>query len=511
MPVSITANTSARYAQASLNRQNDAVTAGTLRLSSGSRVLSAADDASSMAIGSSLRIENAGISSAILNATSGTSMLQIADGAMGQVSELMNRMQVLAVQASSGQYDDASRVLLNGEFQGLKAEIERLAGATVFNNVKVIAGTKDFDLGQGSVNGIKDIRIDPNVVTDSRSMRYSYDASTETLTMTRTDTTTVPAPSQSINLTALLNGTVGVGGNLQNQQTLEVGFSLMGVTLTLGAGFNRNADITTGAVTTPAGLATSTFTPATGSIPSTTLDNLLMAGVFSNTTGALTVPVTSDGTNLVLGALPGISYGAGPVNTDSTGITAGGTMDVYLNYTDEDGNPAQTLLGTLSPTALGAGVGTMALGVGVGMLTATETGDIAPAHLTYKVGTGIAAGIDTIGVDIPAMTLKALGLDMLDIGTQDNANASILALQSAQDTLNQGRAAVGAQQLRMEAVARNLSVIRENNDAARSSLIDVDVSKEITDITSNQAMMQASIAMLGRANTVPEMLLKLLQ
>src|SRR6218665_2680737 len=126
MPVSITANASARYAQASLIKQNTAVTQGTLRLSSGQRVLSAADDAASMAIGTSLKVQNAGLTSALQNTTSATSMLQIADGSLGQISELMTRLQKLAVQSSSGQYDDATRTLLNNEFQGLEEEIDRL-------------------------------------------------------------------------------------------------------------------------------------------------------------------------------------------------------------------------------------------------------------------------------------------------------------------------------------------------------------------------------------------------
>ena len=112
MPVSITANTSARYAQSSLIQQSAAVTKGTLKMSTGQRVLSAADDAAALAIGTSLKIENSGLKSAILNATSGTSMLQIADGALGQIAELMTRLQSLATQASSGQYDDPTRAHL---------------------------------------------------------------------------------------------------------------------------------------------------------------------------------------------------------------------------------------------------------------------------------------------------------------------------------------------------------------------------------------------------------------
>lgn len=635
MPVSITANTSARYAQASLTRQNEAMTQGTLRMSSGQRVLSAADDAASMAIGSSLKIENAGVKSAILNATSGTSMLQIADGALGQISELLSRMKALSTQASSGQYDDPTRTLLDGEFQGLLAEIDRLANATTFNDVKMLAGEKEFAVDYGATTsvGVTNVRFDQTLVTGDQSFRYNYDAATENFTLTRIDGAT--SSSQTINITALMNGTVGVGGDLVNNQTIELGFSQLGVTLMLGAGFDRSADIRTGVTLTDGGVVTSeatSFTPAQHALPASAVATLtaLGASVYDPATGALSVPTTSDGTVLTLDALPGISYAINGGNIGTSGaaspdVAGVGPTEVEI-YADSDGRKVlvghMTLGDTSSPAvgagtletavlaegsagipsatvddmvALGAAVynsasgvltlpmtsdgtavtldaipgvsyavnggavgasgaasadlvgagavtvdvyvdaaagGTVLLGrvtlqdvtatgpagaasltlnVGAGLMTATDTGEVTGTHLTYKVGTGVAAGVDTIGVDIPAMTLQALNIDGLAITTQANANAAIDALENALVVLNQGRATVGAQQLRMEAVGRNLGVIAENNEAAKSSLIDVDVATEITDITTNQAMMQASIAMLGRANQLPDILLELLR
>ncbi len=633
MPVSITANVSARYAQSSLARQNEAMTQGTLRMSSGQRVLSAADDASSMAIGSSLKIENAGVKSAMLNATSGTSMLQIADGALGQISELLVRMKALATQSSSGQYDDPTRVLLNGEFQGLKDEIERMANGTSFNDVKMLKGEKDFQLANGATGtaGIGQIRFDQNFVNADQSFRYSYDSASENFTLTRIDGGA--ATTQTINITALLNGTVGVGGNLVNNQTVELGFSQLGVTLTLGAGFLRTQDITTGVSVTDGGVmdvASSSFTavgtalpatattvltalggvynaatgalnlpttsdgtvlrldalpgisyavnggaigaagaaspdlastgptsvdvyatsgtsrvlvgrvtlgdtstpvagadvmslavkaPASAGVPVATVDDLtaLGAGVFNPVTGALTLPTTSNGTAVTLDGIPGISYAVNGAAAGASGAASGDlvgagpiTVDVYVDAAAG----GQILLGRVTlgdVAATGAGAGALTVNVGTGLMTATDTGDVKATYLTYKVGTGVAAGIDTIGVEIPAMTLVALGLDDVTITTQINADDAINRLTAALAVLNQGRANVGAQQLRMEAVSRSLGVVSENNEMAKSSLIDVDVAAEITAITTNQAMMEASIAMLGRANQLPDILLELLR
>lgn len=535
MVVSITANASARYAQNSLIAQSAAVTKSTLRMSTGQRVLNASDDAAAMAIGTSLKIENSGLQSAIQNASTGTSMLQIADGALGQISDLITRMQSLAVQSSSGQYDDATRTLLDNEFEGLKQEVDRLAAATTFNGVTILSGTQKYNMASGAsattsttgaftptADGVKDVRLDPAVVTGDASFRYSYDASTESLTVSKVDGATTT--SQTLSLTPLLNGSVGQGANLQGNQALEVGFSQLGITLTLGAGFNRNANINNTAVATTLGgnmtIATPAFAAASTNVGSGTVADLTALGsVYTPATGALTLPLVASGAGgtVTLGAVPGLSY---KVNGGATGASgaasadiagAGATVEVFADVA----GGGQVSLGTVTVGAVAAtaaGSGSLQLNAGGGLITATEDDTvIAPTHLTYKVGTGVLAGQDTIGVDIPAMTVKALNLTSNDITTQANANSTIDALAAALTTLNQGRATVGAQQLRLEAVAANLGTISDNNEAARSSLMDVDVSKEITDLTTSQTLMQASIAMLSKANQTPDLLLELLK
>ncbi|NBV54225.1 MAG: flagellin, partial [Proteobacteria bacterium] len=151
------------------------------------------------------------------------------------------------------------------------------------------------------------------------------------------------------------------------------------------------------------------------------------------------------------------------------------------------------------------------LGVGDGMIGATYTNDNAATRLTYKVGTGIVSGQDTVVLDLPATTTSALAINLLNVSTQTGANTAIDALKAAVDKLNEARSAVGAQQLRLEQVGRNLGVVTENNEAARSALLDVDVAAEITDYTNNQTMLQASLGMLQKANQFPQFLLELLR
>lgn len=522
MTVSIVANTAAKYAQSSLRLKNDALLVNTQRLSSGSRVVSAGSDAAAMAVGTGLKIDNAVLKTAIVNATSGLSMLQVADGALGQISDLLTRMQALATQASSSQLDDPSRALVNGEFQNLKAEVDRIAKVTNFNEVKLLAGVKAFTVtggGDMTADGVSGTRFDQTIVTGSQAFRYSYNASTEALTLARIDGGSTV--SQTIDLTNLMDATAGAGLNLGSGQKLDVSFSQLGVTLTLDDTFNRAANIAvTSNVTPGAGttVATPTFAASAINISTDTAEGLHdLASGYNDTTGVLTLPLISNGTTVTLGALPGITYkvGANPAtgsgNASDDIVGAGTAVQVFVDL--PTGGQTQ-LLGTLTVGATAttlAGAGSVTLGVGAGLVTAVDDGETAPTHLTYKIGTGVITGEDLLGVDVPAMTASSLQLTNVDVTTAGNANTAIDTLKAALVVLNQGRASVGAQQLRLEAVSNNLGVVTDNNEAARSALMDVDVAKEITEYSSNQAMLQAGMAMLGRANQLPDLLLELLK
>ena len=82
---------------------------------------------------------------------------------------------------------------------------------------------------------------------------------------------------------------------------------------------------------------------------------------------------------------------------------------------------------------------------------------------------------------------------------------------SAIDTLNQSRATIGAGQNRLEFASANLASSIENAEAARSTLMDLDIAAEITVFTSKQVLLQAGVAMLAQANQLPQNLLRLLQ
>lgn len=525
MPVSIVASASANYAQVGVRVRSDLLSVNTQKLTSGLRVFSAQEDAAALAIGTGLRIENAALKTAMLNATSGVSMLQIADGALGQIGDMITRMQVLAGQASSGHLDAGARAIVQTEFASLQSEVDRVARGTEFNDIKMLAGSKAFNVTAAadySLDGIvSPPRFDQTIVTGSQLFRYSYNATTEALTVARVDGGA--SSSQTIDLSALLDSAAGAGQNLSTGQLLDVSFASMGVTLTLNSTFDRTvalAPTNTLAAGASISMVNGTLTLPPNNQPLTAVTALggLTSGYNVNS-GVLTLPLTTDATVVRLGSVPGISYrvnagvqGASGAASDDL-VGASNTVQIYADVPSP--GTGTVLVGTWTTGAVstlgGTTSGSIQLGVGDGMIAATYTNDNAATRLTYKVGTGIVSGQDTVVLDLPATTTSALGINLLNVSTQTGANTAVDALKVAVDRLNEARSAVGAQQLRLEQVGRNLGVVTENNEAARSALLDVDVANEITDYTTNQTMLQASLGMLQKANQFPQFLLELLR
>ena len=122
------------------------------RLSSGQRINGAADDAAGLAISTRMDTQITGINMAIRNANDGISLTQTAEGAMDEVTNMLQRMRELALQAVHGANNDSDRASLDAEVQALKAEIDRVAETTTFNNQSILNGTFDrlFQIGAQS-------------------------------------------------------------------------------------------------------------------------------------------------------------------------------------------------------------------------------------------------------------------------------------------------------------------------------------------------------------------------
>lgn len=140
MTNSINTNISAYYAQANIARASAAASTSVSRLSSGNFITKASDDVARLSIGTSFGTTVRTLRQALVNAAQGSSLLQVADGALGQVTEILQRQKTLAVQAGSGNLSNTDRSFLNQEFQALTQQIDFIASTSSFNGVNLISG-----------------------------------------------------------------------------------------------------------------------------------------------------------------------------------------------------------------------------------------------------------------------------------------------------------------------------------------------------------------------------------
>ena len=155
MPQSINTNIIALNARRNLSNAQNALASSMQRLSSGLRVNSAKDDAAGMAIAERMTAQVRSMSVAARNANDGVSLGQTAEGALGKVSESMQRMRELAVQAANATNSDSDKDSLDKEFGELAKEVQRVLAGTTFNGQAVLgsdAGAKTFQVGANTTS-----------------------------------------------------------------------------------------------------------------------------------------------------------------------------------------------------------------------------------------------------------------------------------------------------------------------------------------------------------------------
>ena len=144
----INTNVSAMYSQNAMKTNARAMSTAMEQLSTGSRINSARDDAAGLAIGQNMTSQVRGLNQAVRNANDGINMLQTAEGAMVEVSNMLQRMRELAVQASNGTYSTTQRGYLQKEFSALSSQITSINTQTKWNGTAVLsAATTKFQVG----------------------------------------------------------------------------------------------------------------------------------------------------------------------------------------------------------------------------------------------------------------------------------------------------------------------------------------------------------------------------
>jgi flagellin len=133
----INTNINSLISQNALTRNNRSLSSSMEQLSTGKRINSAADDAAGLAISNKMTAQIRGLNQAVRNANDGISMLQTAEGATQEITNMLQRMRELAVQAANDTYQSSDRSALNAEVAELQNEITRIGRNTEWNGMKL--------------------------------------------------------------------------------------------------------------------------------------------------------------------------------------------------------------------------------------------------------------------------------------------------------------------------------------------------------------------------------------
>jgi len=148
MGFSINTNINAMTANLNSNLANNGVNGSLNRLSSGSQISKASNDAASLGISNQLSAQVAGLGQSIMNSNDTIGMLQVADGAMEGINDNMERIRTLTLQASNGTLNDSDRAIIQKEIDSLLESSDNIANQTSYNGINLLNGT-----GGSSGNG----------------------------------------------------------------------------------------------------------------------------------------------------------------------------------------------------------------------------------------------------------------------------------------------------------------------------------------------------------------------
>jgi flagellin len=467
MPQVINTNIASLNAQRNLNKSQGALQTSLQRLSSGMRINSAKDDAAGLAISERFTAQIRGLNQAVRNSNDGISLSQTAEGALGEVTNNLQRIRELAVQSANATNSASDRTAMQAEVSQLVSEIDRVGTTTNFNGVSLLDGTFTGQTFQVGANVGETINV--SSIVNATKIGLGLDNSGATKNGTA------------------VTGTLGAGDLLING--VDVGIVSSQDAVTMAAAIDATGTSIT-ATASGVGYDTGTFTDV--AIADGENYTLTVGGV------AITSANAAGGAG-VTDAMMDTALSAGAIGTalSGAGITYTGSFtNNNLTFTKTDGsNMVIAESGSAAFTGGAANTGTA-----YGKISVTSAG----ADLVIAGAASASAGLGA------GETVTATG-NTLDVSTVDGANAMLGAIDTALNTVNGSRATLGAVQNRFESVVNSLQTTSESLSAARSRIQDTDFAAETANLTKAQILQQAGIAMMSQANSLPQNVLSLLQ
>ena len=490
----INTNISSLTAQRNLGVSQAALATSMARLSSGLRINSAKDDAAGLAISERMTAQVRGVSQAARNANDGISLAQTAEGDLAQISNNLQRIRELAVQAANGTNSSSDRTSLNNEAAALVAENDRLATTSAFNGIKLLDGTftgQSFQIGaNGTSNDSVSIASLSSARASSLGVGSGSSYSTAVAGAVITGTTALAAGELQINGYAVgAAASDGVSNNTSATSGIAVAAAINAI--------SGNTKVTaTVAATATTGAAASGFATAL------TAGQVLINGV---DIGAIAAAGSAT-------ARGGQIAAAVNAKTSQTGVTATfSTTTGAVALTAADGRNIEITMGTV---ATGAITGLGAQAVSTTTVTRSQVSLSSAAQAGIAVSGLTANGLTASGLSeavTPATATAGAGVSSINLTTASGAQAALASVDSAINTINSTRAELGAYQARFVSVVASLATTGENLTASRSRIQDADFAAETAALSRAQILQQAGTAMVAQANQLPQGVMALLR
>lgn len=246
MALTVNTNIPSLNTQRNLNSSSNALATSMQRLSTGSRINSAKDDAAGLQIANRLTSQVNGLGVAVRNANDGISLAQTAEGALQQSTNILQRMRDLSLQSANGSNSDSERTALNSEVGQLKKELDRISNTTTFGGRQLLDGSfgvASFQVGSAAneiisvgINKMSSASMSSNhyvstvaaptvatTVTTAGDMDVAFTVDGKNFTATASLAVGDDAKAVSQKLAAAINdANSGVGAFVQDDNSLKI-------------------------------------------------------------------------------------------------------------------------------------------------------------------------------------------------------------------------------------------------------------------------------------------------